>query len=129
MPKMENFERVPEVGVGMLGYAFMGKAHSQAYIDLPIFFFPQDETESDLFGEQAVLVGGVMELIKSGFEVLVESGYAPELAYFEASNGMKLIMDLVYKGGFSGMLRGVSDIAKYRGLVEGPRIIDGHVRT
>ena len=88
----------------------------------------KDETESDLFGEQAVLVGGLMELIKNGFEVLVESGYAPELAYFEASNGMKLIMDLVYKGGFSGMLRGVSDIAKYGGLVEGPRIIDGHVR-
>lgn len=88
----------------------------------------KDETESDLFGEQAVLVGGLMELIKSGFEVLVESGYAPELAYFEACNEMKLIMDLVYKSGFSGMLRGVSDIAKYGGLVEGPRIIDGHVR-
>lgn len=88
----------------------------------------KDETESDLFGEQAVLVGGLMELIKNGFEVLVESGYAPELAYFEACNEMKLIMDLVYKSGFSGMLRGVSDIAKYGGLVEGPRIIDGHVR-
>lgn len=88
----------------------------------------KDETESDLFGEQAVLVGGLMELIKNGFEVLVESGYAPELAYFEACNEMKLIMDLVYKGGFSGMLRGVSDIAKYGGLVEGPRIIDAHVR-
>jgi ketol-acid reductoisomerase len=88
----------------------------------------KDETESDLFGEQAVLVGGLMELIKNGFEVLVEAGYSPELAYFEACNEMKLIMDLVYKGGFSGMLRGVSDTAKYGGLSEGPRIIDAHVR-
>jgi len=88
----------------------------------------KDETESDLFGEQAVLVGGLIELIKNGFEVLVEAGYAPELAYFEACNEMKLIMDLVYKGGFSGMLHGISDTAKYGGLIEGPRIIDGHVR-
>ena len=88
----------------------------------------KDETESDLFGEQAVLVGGLMELIKNGFEVLVEAGYPAELAYFEACNEMKLIMDLVYKGGFSGMLRGVSDTAKYGGLSEGPRIIDAHVR-
>jgi len=88
----------------------------------------KDETESDLFGEQAVLVGGLMELVRNGFEVLVEAGYPPELAYFEACNEMKLIMDLVYKGGFSGMLRGVSDTAKYGGLIEGPRIIDAHVR-
>jgi len=88
----------------------------------------KDETESDLFGEQAVLVGGLIELIKNGFEVLVEAGYPPELAYFEACNEMKLIMDLVYKSGLSGMLRGVSDTAKYGGLKEGPRIIDAHVR-
>jgi ketol-acid reductoisomerase len=88
----------------------------------------KDEAESDLFGEQAVLVGGLIELIKNGFEVLVEAGYPPELAYFEACNEMKLIMDLVYKSGFSGMLRGVSDTAKYGGLAEGPRIIDTHVR-
>jgi len=88
----------------------------------------KDETESDLFGEQAVLVGGLIELVKNGFEVLVDAGYAPELAYFEACNEMKLIVDLVYKGGLSGMLRGVSDTAKYGGLVEGPRIIDAHVR-
>jgi ketol-acid reductoisomerase len=88
----------------------------------------KDETESDLFGEQAVLVGGLIELIKNGFEVLVEAGYPPELAYFETCNEMKLIMDLVYRGGFSGMLRGVSDTAKFGGLVEGPRIIDAHVR-
>ena len=88
----------------------------------------KDETESDLFGEQAVLVGGLIELIKNGFEVLVEAGYAPELAYFEACNEMKLITDLVYKGGLSGMLRGVSDTAKFGGLSEGRRIIDTHVR-
>lgn len=88
----------------------------------------KDETESDLFGEQTVLVGGLIELIKNGFEVLVESGYPPELAYFEACNEMKLIMDLVYTGGLSGMLRGVSDTAKYGGLIEGPRVIDAHVR-
>ncbi len=88
----------------------------------------KDETESDLFGEQAVLVGGLIELIKNGFEVLVEAGYPPELAYFEACNEMKLIMDLVYQGGFSGMLRRVSDTAKYGGLTQGPRIIDARVR-
>lgn len=88
----------------------------------------KDETESDLFGEQAVLVGGLIELIKNGFEVLVEAGYPPELAYFEACNEMKLIMDLVYQGGFIGMLRRVSDTAKYGGLTQGARVIDGHVR-
>lgn len=88
----------------------------------------KDETESDLFGEQAVLVGGLIELIKNGFEVLVQAGYPPELAYFEACNEMKLIMDLVYQGGFSGMLRRVSDTAKYGGLTEGSRVIDAHVR-
>jgi ketol-acid reductoisomerase len=88
----------------------------------------KDETESDLFGEQAVLVGGLIELIRNGFEVLVEAGYPAELAYFEACNEMKLITDLVYKGGLSGMLRGVSDTAKFGGLSEGRRIIDAHVR-
>jgi ketol-acid reductoisomerase len=88
----------------------------------------KDETESDLFGEQAVLVGGLIELIRNGFEVLVEAGYPAELAYFEACNEMKLITDLVYKGGLSGMLRGVSDTAKFGGLSEGSRIIDAHVR-
>ncbi len=88
----------------------------------------KDETESDLFGEQAVLVGGLIELIRNGFEVLVEAGYPAELAYFEACNEMKLITDLVYKAGLSGMLRGVSDTAKFGGLSEGRRIIDAHVR-
>ena len=88
----------------------------------------KDETESDLIGEQTVLVGGLIELIKSGFEVLVESGYPPELAYFEACNEAKLIMDLIYERGITGMLKAVSDTAKYGGLTVGPKIIDEHVK-
>ncbi len=88
----------------------------------------REETESDLIGEQTVLVGGLIELIKQGFEVLVEAGYQPELAYFEACNEAKLIMDLIYQGGLTGMLRGVSDTAKYGGLTVGPKVIDNHVK-
>src|SRR3990170_5768850 len=88
----------------------------------------KEETESDLIGEQTVLVGGLIELIKNGFEVLVENGYPAELAYFEACNEAKLIMDLIYQRGIIGMLRGVSDTAKYGGLVIGPKVIDEHVR-
>ncbi len=88
----------------------------------------KDETESDLIGEQTVLVGGLIELIKKGFEVLVESGYPPELAYFEACNEAKLIMDLIYERGFLGMLRAVSDTAKYGGLTVGPKVIDERVK-
>ena len=88
----------------------------------------KEETETDLLGEQAVLVGGVMELIKKGYEVLVEAGYQPELAYFEACNEMKLIVDLIYRGGLVGMLNAVSDTAKFGGLVVGPQIVDEHVK-
>jgi len=88
----------------------------------------KDETESDLIGEQTVLVGGLIELIKEGFEVLVENGYPPELAYFEACNEAKLIMDLIYQKGISGMLRAVSDTAKYGGLTVGSKVIDEHVK-
>ncbi|AEC52260.1 ketol-acid reductoisomerase [Pyrococcus sp. NA2] len=88
----------------------------------------KDETESDLIGEQIVLVGGLIELIKKGFEVLVELGYPPELAYFEACNEAKLIMDLIYERGFTGMLKAVSDTAKYGGLTVGPKVIDEHVK-
>jgi len=88
----------------------------------------KDETESDLIGEQTVLVGGLMELIKCGFETLVEAGYEPELAYFEACNEAKLIMDLIYERGITGMLKGVSDTAKYGGITVGPKIIDAHVK-
>jgi ketol-acid reductoisomerase len=87
-----------------------------------------DETESDLIGEQIVLVGGLMELIKNGFEVLVDLGYPPELAYFEACNEAKLIIDQIYRSGVTGMLQAVSDTAKYSGLSVGPTIIDAHVR-
>jgi len=88
----------------------------------------KEETESDLIGEQTVLIGGLIELIKKGFEILVEAGYQPELAYFEACNEAKLIMDLIYQGGFMGMLRAVSDTAKYGGLTVGPKVIDDHVK-
>ncbi len=88
----------------------------------------KEETESDLIGEQTVLVGGLMELIRNGFEVLVEAGYQPELAFFEACNEAKLIMDLIYQRGLVGMLRGVSDTAKYGGLTVGPKVIDDHVK-
>lgn len=88
----------------------------------------REETESDLIGEQTVLVGGLMELIRNGFEVLVEAGYQPELAYFEACNEAKLIMDLIYKSGLTGMLKAVSDTAKYGGLTVGPKVIDDRVK-
>lgn len=88
----------------------------------------KDETESDLIGEQTVLVGGLIELIKRGFEVLVECGYPPELAYFEACNEAKLIMDLIYERGITGMLKAVSETARYGGLSVGPKVIDDHVK-
>lgn len=88
----------------------------------------KDETESDLIGEQCVLVGGLIELIKNGFEVLIELGYPPELAYFEACNEAKLIMDLIYEKGITGMLQAVSDTAKHGGLTRGPRVIDKRVK-
>ncbi|MCX7599237.1 MAG: ketol-acid reductoisomerase [Armatimonadetes bacterium] len=87
-----------------------------------------EETETDLFGEQAVLCGGVTELIKAGFDTLVEAGYQPEIAYFEVLHELKLIMDLIYKRGITGMRNGVSDTATYGDLTRGPRIIDCGVR-
>jgi ketol-acid reductoisomerase len=88
----------------------------------------KDETESDLFGEQAVLVGGLMRLIIEGFETLVAAGYPPELSYYETCNEMKLIMDLVYNYGLVGMLKRVSDTAKFGGLTVGPKVVDTNVR-
>jgi ketol-acid reductoisomerase len=88
----------------------------------------KEETETDLIGEQCVLVGGLMELIKKGFEVLVEEGYQPEVAYFEVCNEAKLIMDLIYSGGLLHMLKNVSDTAKYGGLTVGPKVIDEAVK-
>jgi ketol-acid reductoisomerase len=88
----------------------------------------REETESDLFGEQAVLCGGVSELIRAGFETLVEAGYAPEIAYFECLHELKLIVDLIQEGGLSYMRYSVSDTAEYGDYTRGPRIIDQRVR-
>lgn len=89
----------------------------------------KNETESDLFGEQAVLCGGVDQLIRRGFKVLTEAGYPPELAYFEVCNELKLIVDLIYKSGIGGMYRAVSDTAKWGGMTVGPMIVDDHVEA
>lgn len=87
-----------------------------------------EETETDLFGEQAVLCGGASGLVQAGFEVLTEAGYAPEVAYFECLHELKLIVDLMYEGGLSGMRDSVSDTAEYGELTRGPRVIDERVR-
>ncbi len=83
-----------------------------------------EETETDLFGEQAVLCGGVSELVKAGFETLVEAGYQPEAAYFECLHELKLIVDMMYEGGISWMRYSVSDTAEYGDYVSGPRVVD-----
>ena len=88
----------------------------------------KEETESDLFGEQAVLCGGVSELIRAGFETLVEAGYAPEIAYFECLHELKLIVDLIQEGGLSYMRYSVSDTAEYGDYTRGPRVIGPAVR-
>ena len=87
-----------------------------------------EETETDLFGEQAVLCGGATELIVRGFETLVEAGYQPEVAYFECMHEMKLIVDLLHEGGLKKMHQFISETAKYGDLTRGPRIIDEHVK-
>ena len=83
----------------------------------------REETETDLFGEQAVLCGGTVELIKTGYEVLIEAGYAPEMAYFECLHELKLIVDLIYEGGIANMNYSISNNAEYGEYVTGPRII------
>lgn len=88
----------------------------------------KDETETDLFGEQAVLCGGVTELMKAGFETLVEAGYPPEMAYFECVHEMKLIVDLIYKKGFAGMRYSISNTAEYGDYTRGPRVITEETR-
>ncbi len=88
-----------------------------------------EETETDLFGEQAVLCGGVTELIAAGYETLVKAGYKPEVAYFECLHEVKLIVDLIYEGGFARMHEFVSDTAKFGDLTRGPRIVDDKVRA
>ena len=88
-----------------------------------------EETETDLFGEQAVLCGGITSLIRAGFETLVEAGYQPEVAYFECMHEMKLIVDLMYQGGMSYMRYSISDTAEFGDYVSGPRIIDERARN
>ncbi len=88
----------------------------------------EEETETDLFGEQAVLCGGITSLIKAGFETLVEAGYQPEIAYFEVCHELKLIIDLIYQGGFNYMRYSVSDTAEYGDYTRGPRVIDDMVK-
>jgi len=87
-----------------------------------------EETESDLFGEQAVLCGGVPALVQAGFDVLVEAGYQPEIAYYECLNELKLIVDLLYQGGYEYMRYSVSDVAEYGDLSRGPRVVDDAVK-
>jgi ketol-acid reductoisomerase len=89
----------------------------------------REETESDLFGEQSVLCGGVSELIRAGFETLTEAGYAPEIAYFECLHELKLIVDLIYEGGLSYMRYSVSDTAEYGDYTRGPRLINDQTRA
>ena len=88
----------------------------------------KDETESDLFGEQTILCGGVTSLVSAAFETLVEGGYPPEIAYFECLHELKMIVDLMYQGGFSYMRYSISDTAEYGDMTRGPRVIDEHVR-
>ena len=89
----------------------------------------KEETETDLFGEQAVLCGGVVELIKAGYETLVEAGYAPEMAYFECLHETKLIVDLIYEGGIANMNYSISNTAEYGEYVTGPRIINSETKA
>ena len=88
----------------------------------------KEECETDLFGEQAVLCGGVTALVTAGFETLVEAGYAPEMAYFECLHEVKLIVDLMYEGGIANMRYSISNTAEYGDYTRGPRIVDSHVK-
>lgn len=89
----------------------------------------QEETETDLFGEQAVLCGGVTSLVKAGFETLTEAGYQPEVAYFECLHELKLIVDLMYEGGLEGMRFSISDTAQWGDFVSGPRVVNEETKT
>ena len=89
----------------------------------------REETETDLFGEQAVLCGGATELVKAGFETLTDAGYQPEVAYFECLHELKLIVDLMYEGGVAKMRHFISETAKYGDLVSGPRVINDETRA
>jgi len=89
----------------------------------------EEETETDLFGEQAVLCGGITALMKAGFDTLVDAGYQPEIAYFECVNEMKLIVDLIYQGGLSYMRYSISDTAEHGDYYAGPKIVTDETRA
>jgi len=89
----------------------------------------KEETETDLFGEQAVLCGGATSLVQAGFETLVEAGYAPEMAYFECLHELKLIVDLMYEGGIANMRYSISNTAEYGDLTRGPRIVNADTKS
>ncbi|MBY0404258.1 MAG: ketol-acid reductoisomerase [Cyanobacteria bacterium] len=108
-----------------LGYAYL-LGSGRAGIFETTF---KDETETDLFGEQAVLCGGVTSLVKAGFETLTDAGYPPELAYFECLHELKLIVDLMYEGGLEDMRYSISDTARYGDLTRGPRVVDDSVKV
>ncbi|MBM3677753.1 MAG: ketol-acid reductoisomerase [Actinobacteria bacterium] len=108
-----------------LAYAVGLGAHNAGILETTF----QEETETDLFGEQAVLCGGTAELIQAGFDTLVEAGYSPECAYYECLHELKLIVDLVYEGGLQHMRWSISDTAEFGDYVSGPRVIDAHARA
>jgi ketol-acid reductoisomerase len=112
--------------------AAIGKAYAKAIGATRAGLFEttfKEETETDLFGEQVVLCGGVSELIRAAFDTLVEAGYSPEMAYFECCHELKLIVDLIYEGGITGMRQRVSDTAKYGDMTRGPRVIGVETRA
>lgn len=105
----------------------MAKADGHTKVGVFLTTF-KDETETDLFGEQNVLCGGVVELMRMGFDTLVANGYPKEIAYFECVHEMKLIVDLIYSGGMHGMYKKVSNTAKYGGLTVGPKVVPGSTK-
>ncbi len=108
-----------------MGYAAAIGSHRAGMLETTFV----EETETDLFGEQAVLCGGAAELVRAGFETLVEAGYQPEIAYYECLHELKLIVDLMYEGGLDYMRYSISDTAEFGDLTRGKRIIDDHVRA
>ena len=108
-----------------LSYAYALGATRAGVLDTTF----EEETETDLFGEQVVLCGGLTALVQAGFETLVDAGYQPESAYFECLHELKLIVDLMYEQGIAGMRYSISDTAEYGDLTRGPRVVDDHVRA
>ena len=121
--------RLPEpIGQGAPVGARLGQGH-RLYAGGVLKTTFKEETETDLFGEQAVLCGGASALVLAGFETLVEAGYQPEMAYFECLHELKLICDLMYESGIAGMRFSVSETAKYGDLTRGPRIVNAATRA